>query len=99
MPVRKKKSVPQRLLQQRPPLTPMHEPLTPDEVQRLQRHMRKHGPRSLTPRQHDAIWDFLFDLPESQAWLGQMTDQIQAGQLALRPAGKIKDPTGVFKDF
>ncbi len=35
MPVRKKKSVPQRLLLQRPPLTPMHEPLTRDEVQRL----------------------------------------------------------------
>lgn len=88
MPVRKKKSVPQRLLQQRPPLTPMHEPLTRDEVQRLQRHMRKRGPRSLTPRQHDAIWDFLFDLPESQVWLSHMVEQTQAAQASLRPRAK-----------
>ena len=44
--------------------------------------MRRHGPLSLTPSQHDAIWDFLFDLPESHAWLSQMTAQIQAGQSA-----------------
>lgn len=96
---RPRKNIPQRRYRPRPPLTVMQQPLTRQEVDRLHTHMRRHGACSLTPRQHDAIWDFLFDLPESQAWLGQMTDQIQAGQLALRPAGKIKDPTGVFKDF
>ena len=90
MPVRKKKSVPQRLFQQRPPLTPMHEPLTRDEVHRLQRHMRKHGPRSLTPRQHDAIWDFLCDLPESQVWLSHMVEQTKAAQASLRPRTKTE---------
>lgn len=90
MPVRKKKSVPQRLIQQRPPLTPMHEPLTRAEVQRLQAHMRKHGPRSLTPRQHDAVWDFLFDLPESHAWLSDMATQTQAAQASLRPRAKAE---------
>lgn len=90
MPVRKKKSVPQRLFQQRPPLTPMHEPLIRDEVHRLQRHMRKHGPRSLTPRQHDAIWDFLFDLPESQVWLSHMVEQTKAAQASLRPRAKTE---------
>ncbi|WP_284337843.1 hypothetical protein [Comamonas sp. NoAH] len=90
MPVRKKKSVPQRLIQQRPPLTPMHEPLNRAEVQRLQAHMRKHGPRSLTPRQHDAVWDFLFDVPESQAWLADMATQTQAAQAGLRPRAKTQ---------
>lgn len=85
MPARKKKSVPQRLIQKRAPLTPMHEPLTRAEVHRLQRHMRKHGPHSLTPRQHNAIWDFLFDLPESQAWLSHMVEHTQAAQAAAKP--------------
>ena len=96
---RPRKNIPQRRYRPRPPLTVMQQPLTREEVHRLQSHMRRHGACSLTPAQHDAIWDFLFDLPESQAWLGQMTDQIQAGQLALRPAGKIKGASGVFKDF
>lgn len=88
MPVRKKKSVPQRFIQRRAPLTPMHEPLSHDEVHRLQAHMRKHGPHSLTPRQHDAIWDFLFDLPESQIWMSEMVEQTQAAQASLRPRSK-----------
>jgi len=90
MPVRKKKLVPQRYIQQRPPLTPMHEPLTRAEVHRLQSHMRKHGPHSLTPRQHNAIWDFLFDTPESQAWLSDMVEQIQSGQAGMRPYSKTE---------
>ena len=90
MPIRKKKSVPQRLVQQRPPLTPMTTPLTRDEVQRLQSHMRKHGPHSLTPRQHDAIWDFLFNLPESLAWLSDMVHQTHAAQAGLRPRTKTE---------
>lgn len=85
MPARKKKSIPQRRMQQRAPLTPMRTPLTLTEVQRLQTHLRKHGPHSLTPRQHAAIWDFLFDLPESQAWLSDMVQQTKAGQAGLRP--------------
>lgn len=85
MPVRKKKSVPQRLIQARPRLTPMATPLTRAEVQRLQAHMRKHGAHSLTPRQHDAIWDFLFNLPESQAWMANMVHQTHAAQAGLRP--------------
>ena len=48
--------------------------------------MRRHGALGLTPRQHDAIWDFLFERPESQTWLSQMTAQIQAGQIATRPS-------------
>lgn len=90
MPIRKKKSVPQRLVQQRPPLTPMTTPLTRDEVQRLQSHMRKHGPHSLTPRQQDAIWDFLFNLPESHAWLSDMVHQTHAAQAGLRPRTKTE---------
>lgn len=85
---RPNKNIPQRRYRPRPPLTVMQQPLTRAEVQRLQSHMRRHGPRSLTPGQHNAIWDFLFDLPESHAWLGHMTSQIQAGQQALRPATK-----------
>lgn len=85
MPARKKKSVPQRFIRPRPPLTPMHEPLTREEVDRLQRHMRKHGPAGLTMRQHNAIWDFLFDTPESQAWLSDMVEQIKSGQMATQP--------------
>ncbi len=88
MPVRKQKSVPQRRLQSRPPLTPMHLPLTRAEVQRLQGHMRRHGPHSLTPRQHDAIWDFLFAIPESQAWMADMVAQTRAAQAGLRPRSK-----------
>ena len=88
MPVRKQKSVPQRRLQSRPPLTPMYLPLTHAEVQRLQGHMRRHGPHSLTPRQHDAIWDFLFALPESQAWMADMVAQTRAAQAGLRPRSK-----------
>lgn len=83
MPARKKKLVPQRYIQQRPPLTPTHLPLSREEVRRLQAHMRKHGPRSLTMRQHNAIWDFLFDTPESQAWLGDMVQQTKAAQQAM----------------
>ena len=64
----------------------MQQPLTREEVHRLQAHMRRHGACSLTPAQHDAIWDFLFERPESQAWLSQMTAQIQAGQIATRPS-------------
>ena len=90
MPARKKKSVPQRLIQQRPSLTPMRTPLSLEEVHRLQAHMRKHGPHSLTPRQHDAIWDFLFDLPESQVWLSDMVHQTQAAQAGLRPRTKTE---------
>lgn len=90
MPVRKKKSVPQRLIQQRPPLTPMRTPLALAEVHRLQAHMRKHGPHSLTPRQHAAIWDFLFDLPESQVWLSDMVQQTRAAQAGLRPRTKTE---------
>lgn len=85
MPARKKKSVPQRWIQQRPPLTPMHTPLTQAEVQRLQAHLRKHGPHSLTARQHAAVWDFLFDLPESQVWMSDMVQHTQAAQAGLRP--------------
>ena len=85
MPARKKKLVPQRYIRQRPPLTPMREPLTRDEVHRLQAHMRKHGAAGLTMRQHNAIWDFLFDTPESQAWLTDMVDQIKSGQMASKP--------------
>ena len=92
MTARKKKSVPQRFLSARAPLTPMHLPLTRAEVQRLQRHMRRHGPRSLTPRQHDAIWDFLFDTPESQQWLSQMVTQTQAAQNNLGPRNKPQAP-------
>lgn len=83
---RPSKNIPQRRHRARPPLTVMQQPLTRAEVQRLQSHMRRHGPLSLTPSQHDAIWDFLFDLPESHAWLSQMTAQIQAGQSATRPS-------------
>lgn len=86
--IRPSKKIPQRRLRARPPLTVMQLPLTHAEVQRLQAHMRRHGALSLTPRQHDAIWDFLFEQPESQAWLGHMTDQIQAGQQGLRPGIK-----------
>ena len=96
---RPSKNIPQRRFRARPPLTVMQQPLTREEVRRLQSHMRRHGPRSLPPHQHDAIWDFLFDLPESHAWLGQMTDQIQAGQLALRPAGKVRDSSGAFESL
>ena len=85
---RPRKNIPQRRYRQRPPLTVMQLPLTHPEVLRLQAHMRRHGALGLTPRQHDAIWDFLFDLPESHAWLGHMTSQIQAGQQALRPRTK-----------
>ncbi|WP_417283219.1 hypothetical protein [Comamonas sp.] len=81
-----RKNIPQRRYRQRPPLTVMQQPLSHGEVQRLQAHMRRHGPRSLTPAQHDAIWDFLFEQPESHAWISQMVDQIHAGQKALRPA-------------
>ena len=90
MTIRKKKSVPQRYVRQRPPLTPMREPLTHEEVHRLQAHMRKHGPHSLTPRQHDAIWEFLFDLPESQIWLAEMVEQTHAAQAGLRPRAKTE---------
>ena len=82
---RPRKNIPQRRYRQRPPLTVMQLPLTHPEVLRLQSHMRRHGALGLTPRQHDAIWDFLFERPESQAWLSQMTAQIQAGQIATRP--------------
>ena len=92
MPARKKKSVPQRWMHQRPPLTPMAPTLTVAEVQRLQAHMRKHGPHSLTPRQHDAIWDFLFDLPESQAWMADMVEHTHAAQAGLRPRHKKEAP-------
>ena len=85
MPARKKKSVPQRFIRRRAPLTTMCEPLTRTEVDRLQRHMRKHGPASLTMRQHNAIWDFLFETPESQAWLSDMVGQIKSGQMATQP--------------
>ncbi|MCO8248010.1 hypothetical protein [Comamonas thiooxydans] len=81
-----RKNIPQRRYRQRPPLTVMQLPLTHPEVLRLQSHMRRHGALGLTPRQHDAIWDFLFERPESQAWLSQMTAQIQAGQIATRPS-------------
>ena len=84
MPARKKKSVPQRWLRTPAPRTPMQLPLTPDEVLRLQRHMHRHGPRSLSLRQHNALWDFLFDQPESQHWLPRMAEQIAAGQQARR---------------
>ena len=83
---RPRKNIPQRRYRPRPPLTVMQLPLTAAELQRLQAHMRRHGALSLTPRQHDAIWDFLFERPESQAWLSQMTAQIQAGQIATRPS-------------
>ncbi|GEQ73554.1 hypothetical protein CTTA_0559 [Comamonas testosteroni] len=83
---RPRKNIPQRRYRQRPPLTVMQLPLTHPEVLRLQSHMRRHGALGLTPRQHDAIWDFLFERPESQAWLSQMTAQIQAGQIATRPS-------------
>lgn len=57
----------------------MTTPLTRDEVQRLQSHMRKHGPHSLTPtpaRCH--LGTFLFNLPESHAWLSDMVHQTHA---------------------
>ena len=75
MPARKKKSVPQRLIRRRPPLTIMREPLTP---------------ASLTMRQHNAIWDFLFDTPESQAWLSDMAEQIRSGQRGMQPSKSAK---------
>lgn len=68
----------------------MRTPLDRAEVQRLQAHMRKHGARSLTMRQHNAIWDFLFDLPESHAWMDDMAAQIHSGQQALRPTNTSK---------
>lgn len=83
---RPNKNIPQRRYRPRPPLTVMRLPLTPEETKRLQAHMRRHGACSLTPRQHDAIWDFLFELPESKLWLNQMAGQIKAGQQALRPS-------------
>jgi len=83
---RPRKNRPQRRYRPRPPLTVMQLPLTHPEVLRLQAHMRRHGALSLTTRQHNAIWDFLFERPESQAWLSQMTAQIQAGQIATRPS-------------
>ena len=85
---RPSKNTPQRRYRPRPPLTVMQQPLTREEVRRLQSHMRRHGPRSLTPHQHDAIWDFLFDLPESQVWLSHMVEQTQAAQASLRPRAK-----------
>ncbi|QXZ09274.1 hypothetical protein KUF54_14780 [Comamonas sp. Y33R10-2] len=85
---RPNKNIPQRRYRPRPPLTVMQQPLTREVVDRLQAHMRRHGPRSLTPRQHDAIWDFLYELPESKVWLSHMAGQIQAGQNALRPAAR-----------
>ena len=88
MPARKKKLVPQRYIRQRPPLTPMHLPLTREEVHRLHRHMHKHGPASLTMRQHNAIWDFLFEMPESQMWLSDMVAHTKAAQAGLRPSSK-----------
>lgn len=90
MPAHKKKSVPQRLIRRRPPLTIMREPLTREEVNRLHAHMRKHGPASLTMRQHNAIWDFLFDTPESQAWLSDMAEQIRSGQRGMQPSKSAK---------
>ena len=87
---RPRKNVPQRRYRPRPPLTVMHLPLSREEVDRLQAHMRYHGPCSLTPVQHDAIWDFLFDLPESKAWIANMTAQIEAGQAAMRPHSAAK---------
>ena len=90
MPARKRKTVPQRRITERPRLTPMTEPLTRDEVHRLQRHMRRHGPRGLTPRQHDAIWDFLFETPESQQWLSHMVAQTKAAQANLGPRSKAQ---------
>lgn len=83
---RPSKNIPQRRYRPRPPLTVMQLPLTYLEVQRLQAHMRRHGALSLTPRQHNAIWDFLFERPESHSWLSHMTEQIQAGQIATRPS-------------
>ena len=85
MPARLKKKIPQRLICPRPVLTPMQEPLNREEVQRLQAHMRKHGPASLTMRQHNAIWDFLFETPESQSWISDMVAQIKSGQQAKQP--------------
>ena len=82
---RPNKNIPQRRYRPRPPLTVMQLPLTREEMHRLQAHMRRHGALSLTPRQHDAIWDFLFETPESQAWLNHMAEQIRAGQIATRP--------------
>lgn len=52
--------------------------------------MRKHGPASLTMRQHNAIWDFLFDTPESQAWLSDMAEQIRSGQRGMQPSKSAK---------
>lgn len=60
-------------------------PLTRETVERLQAHMRRHGPHSLTPNQHNAIWDFLFELPESRVWLQQMVEQTEAGQAGAKP--------------
>ena len=82
---RPNKNIPQRRYRPRPPLTVMQLPLTREEMHRLQAHMRRHGALSLTPRQPNAIWDFLFETPESQAWLSHMTEQIRAGQIATRP--------------
>lgn len=82
---RPNKKIPQRRYRPRPPLTVMQLPLNREEMHRLQAHMRRHGTLSLTPRQHNAIWDFLFETPESHAWLNHMTKQIRAGQIATRP--------------
>lgn len=82
---RPNKNIPQRRYRPRAPLTVMQLPLNREEMHRLQAHMRRHGALSLTPRQHNAIWDFLFETPESQAWLSHMTEQIRAGQIATRP--------------
>ena len=87
---RLRNNIPQRRFRPRPPLTVMQQPLTRQEVDRLHAHMRRHGACSLTPRQHDAIWDFLFDLPESKAWIANMTAQIEAGQAAMRPHSAAK---------
>ena len=87
---RPRKNIPQRRFRPRPPLTVMQQPLTREEVDRLQAHMRRHGACSLTPRQHDAIWDFLFNLPESHAWLSDMVHQTHAAQAGLRPRTKIE---------
>lgn len=60
------------------------------EAQRLMAIGRAQGPDALTPEQHNAIWDCLLELPESQAWLAAQLTALQ-GELQERGLRPWKD--------